>query len=91
MFGVTTPCVTAAVAGLRDDYDCVVFHATGTGGRAMEKLVDNEFLTGVVDATTTEVADLVVGGVEAWADRLRRLERGPACAVTEDPLGDGPR
>ena len=41
MFGVTTPCVTQAVEQLRDDYDCLVFHATGTGGRAMEKLVDS--------------------------------------------------
>jgi uncharacterized protein (UPF0261 family) len=76
MFGVTTPCVTAAAAGLRDAYDCVVFHATGAGGRAMEKLVDNGFLTGVVDATTTEIADLVVGGVmSAGDDRLGAIVR----------------
>src|SRR5665213_1387875 len=41
MFGVTTPCVTQAVAMLTEEYDCLVFHATGTGGRAMEKLVDS--------------------------------------------------
>ena len=41
MFGVTTPAVTQAVEQLRGDYDCLVFHATGTGGRAMEKLVDS--------------------------------------------------
>jgi uncharacterized protein (UPF0261 family) len=76
MFGVTTPCVTQAVAELRSDYECVVFHATGTGGRAMEKLVDNGFLSGVIDATTTEVADLVVGGVmSAGDDRLGAIER----------------
>ncbi len=76
MFGVTTACVTQAVADLRDDYDCVVFHATGTGGRAMEKLVDNAFLSGVIDATTTEVADLIVGGVmSAGDDRLGAIER----------------
>jgi uncharacterized protein (UPF0261 family) len=76
MFGVTTPCVTQAVADLRSDFDCVVFHATGTGGRAMEKLVDNGFLSGVIDATTTEVADLLVGGVmSAGEDRLGSVER----------------
>jgi uncharacterized protein (UPF0261 family) len=76
MFGVTTPCVTQVVADLREDFDCVVFHATGTGGRAMEKLVDNGFLSGLVDATTTEVADLLVGGVmSAGDDRLGSIER----------------
>jgi uncharacterized protein (UPF0261 family) len=76
MFGVTTPCVTQVVADLRGDFDCVVFHATGTGGRAMEKLVDNGFLSGVVDATTTEIADLLVGGVmSASEDRLGSVER----------------
>jgi len=76
MFGVTTPCVTQAVSELRPDYDCVVFHATGTGGRAMEKLVDSAFLNGVIDATTTEVADLIVGGVmSAGDDRIGAIER----------------
>ena len=46
MFGVTTPCVTAIAEQLRDDYDCLVFHATGTGGRTMEKLVDSGLLAG---------------------------------------------
>lgn len=41
MFGVTTPCVTRAAEALRADYDCLVFHATGSGGRAMEKLVED--------------------------------------------------
>jgi uncharacterized protein (UPF0261 family) len=76
MFGVTTPCVTQAVAMLRGDYDCLVFHATGTGGRAMEKLVDSGLISGVIDATTTEVADLIVGGVmSAGDDRLGAIER----------------
>lgn len=65
MFGVTTPCVTAVVQALEDRYDCLVFHATGTGGRAMEKLVDGGLLAGVLDISTTEVADLLVGGVLA--------------------------
>ena len=62
MFGVTTPCVTAVRQELeRAGYDCLVFHATGTGGRAMEQLVRSGLIQGVVDITTTEVADEVVG------------------------------
>ena len=76
MFGVTTPCVTAIVEQLRDDYDCLVFHATGTGGRAMEKLADSGMLAGVIDITTTEVCDLLFGGVlPATADRLGAIAR----------------
>ena len=63
MFGVTTPCVQAVQQALAADYDCMVFHATGTGGRSMEKLVDSGLLAGVIDITTTEVPDLLVGGV----------------------------
>jgi uncharacterized protein (UPF0261 family)/ABC-type branched-subunit amino acid transport system ATPase component len=63
MFGVTTPCVQAVTARLEDDYDCLVFHATGTGGQSMEKLVDSGLLEGVLDITTTEVCDELVGGV----------------------------
>ena len=63
MFGVTTPCVTAIRKSLEDaGFDCLVFHATGTGGRAMEKLVESGLIEGVLDVTTTEVADEVVGG-----------------------------
>jgi uncharacterized protein (UPF0261 family) len=76
MFGVTTPCVTRMVAELKDDYDCLVFHATGTGGRAMEKLVDSAMLVGVIDATTTEVCDLMMGGVmSAGEDRFGSIAR----------------
>lgn len=63
MFGVTTPCVRDVVAQLSNDYDCLVFHATGTGGMSMEKLVDSGLVAGVIDVTTTEVADLLVGGI----------------------------
>jgi uncharacterized protein (UPF0261 family) len=64
MFGVTTPCVTAVREALEaEGYDCLTFHATGTGGQAMEKLVESGLITGVLDITTTEVADEVVGGV----------------------------
>lgn len=63
MFGVTTPAVTAMVAALEDRYEPLVFHATGTGGKTMEMLVDSGLITGVLDITTTEVCDLLVGGV----------------------------
>jgi uncharacterized protein (UPF0261 family) len=63
MFGVTTPCVTAVSERLADAYDCLVFHATGTGGIAMEKLISDGLVTAVLDITTTEVCDLVAGGV----------------------------
>jgi uncharacterized protein (UPF0261 family) len=72
MFGVTTPCVTMVREALSEHgFDCLVFHATGTGGRAMEKLVDSGLIQGVLDITTTEVADEVVGGVfPAGANRF---------------------
>lgn len=64
MFGVTTPCVTRVRTQLESDgYDCLVFHATGTGGRSMEQLVASGLISAVLDITTTEVADQVVGGV----------------------------
>lgn len=64
MFGVTTPCVTMVRQALEaKGFDCLVFHATGAGGQAMEKLVASGMITGVLDITTTEVADEVVGGV----------------------------
>ena len=64
MFGVTTPCVTAVREALEaEGNDVLVFHATGTGGQAMEKLVGSGLIGGVLDVTTTEVADEVVGGV----------------------------
>src|SRR5262249_43584166 len=49
MFGVTTPCVTRVAERLRDRYDCLVFHATGTGGQSMEKLLDSGLLVGLID------------------------------------------
>ena len=63
MFGVTTPCVQMVQRALEERWDCLVFHATGTGGQSMEKLVDSGLLAGVIDVTTTEVADLLMGGV----------------------------
>ncbi|GAY08125.1 Tm-1-like ATP-binding domain-containing protein [Pseudonocardia sp. N23] len=76
MFGVTTPCVTQILERLGDDVDPLVFHATGTGGKAMEKLVDDGLIGSVLDVTTTEIADLLVGGVMAAAeDRLDAIAR----------------
>ena len=76
MFGVTTPCVTAVVERLKPDFDCMVFHATGVGGRTMEKLVDDGILSGVLDLTTTEVCDMLVGGVlAATEDRFGAIAR----------------
>jgi uncharacterized protein (UPF0261 family) len=72
MFGVTTPGVTRARERLEElGYEVLVFHATGTGGQSMEALVDGGFLAGVLDMTTTELADELVGGVlSAGPDRL---------------------
>jgi uncharacterized protein (UPF0261 family)/ABC-type branched-subunit amino acid transport system ATPase component len=76
MFGVTTPAVQKIVAELRGDYECLVFHATGVGGRSMEKLVDSGLLAGVIDLTTTEVCDLLMGGVfPATEDRFGAVIR----------------
>ena len=72
MFGVTTPCVTKARETLEaNGYEVLVFHATGSGGRAMEDLIRNGFIAGVLDATTTELADELVGGIlSAGPNRL---------------------
>jgi uncharacterized protein (UPF0261 family)/ABC-type branched-subunit amino acid transport system ATPase component len=71
MFGVTTPAVQQVTQRLEGDYDCLVFHATGIGGRAMENLGDSRLLSGFIDLTTTEVADMIVGGVfPAGPDRF---------------------
>jgi uncharacterized protein (UPF0261 family) len=77
MFGVTTPCVTMVRERLEQaGYDVLVFHATGTGGRAMEGLIEDGYFAGVVDITTTEWCDEVVGGVlTAGPDRLGAAAR----------------
>lgn len=76
MFGVTTPCADQIVAQLKDNYDCLVFHATGVGGQSMEKLIDSGFINYVIDITTTEIADLLMGGVlSAGEDRLGAIIR----------------
>ncbi|WP_027578857.1 ABC transporter permease [Bradyrhizobium sp. Ai1a-2] len=76
MFGVTTPAVQKIAAELKDDFECLVFHATGVGGRSMEKLVDSGQLAAVIDLTTTEVCDLLMGGVfPATDDRFGAIIR----------------
>ena len=65
MFGVTTTAVQQITALLEDRYDCLVFHATGTGGRSMEKLADSGMLAAAIDLTTTEICDMMMGGVFA--------------------------
>jgi len=72
MFGVTTPCVEAGRKLLEaQGYEVLVFHATGTGGRTMEALVRDGLIRGVLDVTTTELADELVGGtLSAGRDRL---------------------
>jgi uncharacterized protein (UPF0261 family)/ABC-type branched-subunit amino acid transport system ATPase component len=76
MFGVTTPAVQKIAADLREDFECLVFHATGVGGRSMEALVDSGQLAGVIDLTTTEVGDLLMGGVfPATDDRFGAIIR----------------
>ena len=72
MFGVTTPCVTVARERLEAlGYEVLVFHATGVGGRTLEGLVRDGTVRAVLDATTTELADELVGGVlSAGPDRL---------------------
>jgi uncharacterized protein (UPF0261 family) len=77
MFGVTTPCLTVAREELeRRGYEPVVFHATGVGGMAMEGLMESGFLRGVLDVTTTELCDDLVGGVlSAGPDRLEMAGR----------------
>ncbi len=75
MFGVTTPCVMAVRTILEQaGFNCLVFHAVGTGGRTMEQLVAAGMVQGVLDLTTTEVADELAGGVfPAGAKRFEAL------------------
>jgi uncharacterized protein (UPF0261 family)/ABC-type branched-subunit amino acid transport system ATPase component len=76
MFGVTTPCVQQVTKQLAATHDCLVFHATGIGGQAMEALVDAGKLVGVIDISTTEVCDLLFGGVfPATEDRFGAIIR----------------
>jgi uncharacterized protein (UPF0261 family) len=76
MVGVTTPCVQQLAGALDADWDCLVFHATGIGGQSMERLVDDRKIAGIIDITTTEVPDMLYGGVfPATADRFGAVIR----------------
>ena len=76
MFGVTTPCVQQVCSLLPDKYEPLVFHATGTGGRSLEKLIDSGMVRFAIDITLTEVCDLFMGGVmSAGDDRLGAVIR----------------
>jgi uncharacterized protein (UPF0261 family) len=88
MFGNTTRAVENARKIMEDNgYEVLVFHATGTGGKTMEMLIDSGFITGVLDITTTEWADEICGGVlSAGSTRLDAAARAgipqvvtPAC------------
>ncbi|MFW6368419.1 MAG: Tm-1-like ATP-binding domain-containing protein [Spirochaetota bacterium] len=76
MFGVTTPAVTAVRKALEGEFDVLVFHATGTGGQSMEKLIDSGMISHVIDITTTEICDLLLGGIlSAGEDRMGSIIR----------------
>jgi uncharacterized protein (UPF0261 family) len=82
MFGVTTPCVTTARERLEElGYEVLVFHQTGTGGQSMEELVRAGFIRGVLDVTTTELCDELVGGV--LAAHPKRLEVAGAIGIPQ--------
>lgn len=97
MFGVTTPCVQQARKLLEDaGYEVLVFHATGNGGQAMESLIDEGLIAGVLDITTTELADELVGGVlSAGPTRLTAAGRRGIPQVVSvgalDMVNFGPR
>ena len=97
MFGVTTPCVTHARERLEElGYEVLVFHATGTGGQSFEALATGGYLVGALDATTTELADDLVGGVlSAGPERLEAVGRAGIPQVVSlgalDMVNFGPR
>ena len=82
MFGVTTPCITALREHLEAaGYEVLVFHATGSGGQAMEGLIRDGFIAGVADVTTTEWGDELVGGVLSAGPR--RLEAAAEAGIPQ--------
>jgi len=97
MFGVTTPCVQQAKSILETaGYEVLVFHATGNGGLAMESLIADGLIAGVLDITTTELADELVGGVLSAGPQ--RLTAAGRCGVPQvvsvgalDMVNFGPR
>lgn len=97
MFGLTTPAITKATALLEEKgYEVIVFHATGTGGRTMESLINNGYFTGVLDLTTTEWADELFGGVlNAGKNRLESAVKNDVPQVVSlgamDMVNFGPK
>ena len=97
MFGVTTQCVMAVKKQLEQDgWECLIFHAVGTGGRAMERLVESGRIVGVLDLTTTEVADYLAGGIfPATEDRFDVFEKHAVPLILSfgamDMVNFGPR
>lgn len=99
MFGVTTPCIDQARAILTSpphNFEVLVFHATGHGGKAMERLVQEGQLDAVLDVTTTEICDLLCGGnMAAGPDRLgAALSAGIPCIISvgaTDMINFGPK
>lgn len=82
MFGLTTPCVQIATQKLEElGYAVITFHATGAGGLAMERLVREGHFIGVLDITTTELADELVGGVLTAG--THRLEAATSCGIPQ--------
>jgi uncharacterized protein (UPF0261 family)/ABC-type branched-subunit amino acid transport system ATPase component len=76
MFGVTTPCVQQVTKLIEKDWEPLVFHATGVGGRSMEKLIDSGLMPGVIDVSTTEICDMMMGGIlPATEDRFGAIIR----------------
>ena len=76
MFGVTTPCVQQVIKLIEKDWEPLVFHATGIGGRSMEKLIDSGLMRGVIDVSTTEICDMMMGGIlPATEDRFGAIIR----------------
>lgn len=98
MFGVTTPCVDKVRTHLEANYpiECFVFHCTGHGGKAMERLVEEDELDAVLDLTTTEICDELMGGnMSAGPNRLEAgLKSGHPCIISvgaTDMVNFGPR
>jgi len=76
MFGVTTTCVQQVIKLIEKDWEPLVFHATGIGGRSMEKLIDSGLMRGVIDVSTTEICDMMMGGIlPATEDRFGAIVR----------------
>ncbi len=76
MFGVTTPCVQQVTRLIDKDWEPLVFHATGVGGRSMEKFIDSGLVPGVIDVSTTEICDMMMGGIlPATEDRFGAIIR----------------